>query len=82
MTDGNGNHQNQVIISPSVREFTDDLAKMLSLDEKVSEIFRNGTAEQKLEQILIQSDLLLEPNGKFILLNANMPLKDLLDFKR
>lgn len=82
MADENGNHKNQVIISPSVREFTDQLAQILSRDETVAEIFRNGTPEQKLEQILINSDLLLEPNGKFILLNANMPLKDLLIFQK
>jgi len=80
MTGENGNHQNQIIVTPSVQQFTNELAQLLSRDEKIAEIFRNGTAEQKIEQVLIQSDILLEPNGKYILLNANMALKDLLDF--
>ena len=74
----NGNHQ--IIITPNVRAFTNELAQLLSQDG-VAEIFRSGTPEKKLEQILIQSDILLEPKGKFILLNAEMALKDLLDFK-
>ena len=78
MADGNGN---QTIVTPAIKEFCENLSLMLAKNEQSVEIFRNGTPEQKLEQILVQSDLLLEPTGNFILLNADLPLKNLLDFQ-
>lgn len=71
--------QNKTIVSPSIKEFTNNLALLLEEPETV-EVFRNGTPEQKIEKVLLATDRLLEPEGKFILVNANLPLKDLIKF--
>lgn len=70
MTNGQG------IIHPKIKEFTGNLAHLLSKEEVV-DIFRNGTPEQQLEQILIASDHLLQPQGNFILLNADLTLRQI-----
>jgi len=69
------------IIHPSIKEFTGNLAMLLSADDCV-EVFRNGTPEQKLEKVIIASDHLLQPNGNFILVNADLPLKELLQLQK
>ena len=71
MAEDNGNQNSNKIIPPSVREFTNTLAHYLATEENL-EVFRNGTPEQKLERVLICSDMILEPEKNYILINSNL----------
>lgn len=62
------------IIHPKIREFTNNLALLLQRNEK---IMLSGTGAEKLEKVLLAADDLLQPEGNFILLNTDLPFKEL-----
>lgn len=73
MTDASNDN---TIVHPKIKEFTNNLALLLQRDE---ETFLKGQAAQKLEKVLIASDELLEPNGNFILLNTDLTFRELFE---
>ena len=71
MTDA---RKSDTIVHPNIKEFTNNLALLLQRDEK---IMIGGTGAEKLEKVLLACDDLLQPNGNFILLNSDLPLREL-----
>jgi len=63
------------VVLPCIREFTNQLALVMSTPE-ISEIFRHGTPEKKLEQLIIAGDILLEPQGNWGLVNIDMTIRE------
>lgn len=68
----------RVVVTPSVKEFTSNLALLLSESES-AEIFRTGTPEEKLERVMLAADRLLEPQGNWGLVNTGLTLRELLN---
>lgn len=77
MTNNDSKNQNTVV-SPSIKEFLNSLGFVLSTPE-IIEVFRTGSPEQKLEKVIIGSDLVLEPEGNWGLINLDLTMKDLME---
>lgn len=71
MTDASNDNP---IVHPKIKEFTNNLALLLQRDE---ETFLNGTGAQRIEKVLIASDELLEPKGNFMLVDTDLSLREL-----
>ncbi len=71
MTDASNEN---TIVHPKIKEFTNNLALLLQRDEK---IFLKGSGAKQLEKVLLAADDLLEPNGNFILLNTDLTFREL-----
>ena len=67
-------------IHPEIQKVTNNLAAILTQQQAV-DILASGTPEEKLEAILLACDNLFQPNGNFILVNADVPLKHLFTLK-
>lgn len=66
------------IVEPKIQEFVQQLNQRFSSDAESIEIFRHGSQAEKLERVLIVAESILQPNGNFVLLNADLTFRDFL----